>query len=112
RPGHFRGVCLVVAKLFHIIQPDVAVFGQKDFQQLRILPAMVESLDWPITIVAAPTVRENDGLAMSSRIQYLSPEDRARALVLNRALQLACMEFENGVRQTNRLVTTMQKLLL
>lgn len=112
RPGHFRGVCQVVTKLFHIITPEVAVFGQKDFQQLRILSAMVEAMNWPIEIVAGPTVREHDGLAMSSRNQYLSKEDRIRALSLSRALHLAAMEFERGVKQTNRLLTTMQKLLL
>src|SRR5207302_2700681 len=69
RPGHFRGVCQVVAKLFNIFSPDVAVFGQKDFQQLRIITGMVEALDWPIEIVAGPTLRNPDGMAMSSRNQ-------------------------------------------
>jgi pantoate--beta-alanine ligase len=112
RPGHFRGVCQVVAKLFNIIRPDIAIFGQKDFQQLRVLTAMAEALDWPIEIIAGPTVREPDGLAMSSRNQYLSVEERARALTINRALALASLEFDNGVRQTNRLTTTVQKQLL
>lgn len=112
RPGHFRGVCQIVTKLFHVITPNVAIFGQKDFQQLRILTAMVEAMNWPIEIVAGPTVREPDGLAMSSRNQYLSKDDRARALSISRALHLAAMEFERGVRQTNRLLTTIQKLLL
>src|SRR2546423_8198886 len=67
RPGHFRGVCQIVAKLFNIVRPDAAVFGQKDFQQLRILSAMVEALDWTIDIIPGPTIREPDGLAMSSR---------------------------------------------
>jgi pantoate--beta-alanine ligase len=73
RQGHFRGVCQVVAKLFNIVQPTVACFGQKDFQQLRILSAMVEALNFPIKMVSCPTLRDPDGLAMSSRNQYLSP---------------------------------------
>ena len=112
RPGHFRGVCQVVAKLFNVVRPQVAVFGQKDFQQLRILTAMVEALDWPIEIVPGPTLRDPDGLAMSSRNQYLSPEERQRALAIPRALGLAEGEFKSGVRQTNRLVTSMQHVLL
>ena len=112
RPGHFKGVCQVVAKLFNIVRPQVAVFGQKDFQQLRILTAMVESLDWPIEVVAGPTVREPDGLAMSSRNQYLSPEEREKGLAISRALRLAQAEFDKGIRQTNRLLTTMQKVML
>lgn len=112
RPGHFRGVCQVVAKLFNIVQPDVAVFGQKDFQQLRILTAMAEALDWPIEVVAGPTVREPDGLAMSSRNQYLSATDREKALSISRGLFAAQAEFNKGVRQTNRLTTTIQHILL
>jgi pantoate--beta-alanine ligase len=112
RPGHFRGVCQVVAKLLNIVRPDVACFGQKDFQQLRVIQAMVEALDWPTRIVACPTVREPDGLAMSSRNAYLSPQDRRRALSISRALGLAQQEVASGVRQTNRLITTIQKVLL
>jgi pantoate--beta-alanine ligase len=112
RPGHFKGVCQVVAKLFHIVQPNVAVFGQKDFQQYRVLTAMTEALNWPIEIVRCPTLREPDGLAMSSRNAYLSPEDRVRALALYRALTAAETEFNAGHKQTNRLMTTMQKVLL
>ena len=84
RPGHFRGVCQVVAKLFNIIRPDVACFGQKDFQQLRVLTAMVQTLDWPIEMVPCPTLRDPDGLAMSSRNQYLSLEERHKALAIPR----------------------------
>lgn len=112
RPGHFRGVCQVVAKLFNIIQPTAAVFGHKDYQQLRIIGAMVEALDWPIRIVAGPTVREPDGLAMSSRNQYLSEAERQKGLALSRALFLAKGEYTQGVRQTNRLITSMQHVLL
>jgi pantoate--beta-alanine ligase len=112
RPGHFRGVCQVVAKLFNIVEPNVACFGQKDFQQLRVLTAMVETLNWPIEMVPCPTLREPDGLAMSSRNQYLSLEERHRALAIPRALQTAEKEFHSGVRQTNRLIATMQNILL
>src|SRR4051812_46034651 len=112
RPGHFKGVCQVVAKLFNIIRPDVAVFGQKDYQQLRILEAMVESLDFNIEVVACPTVRDLDGLAMSSRNVYLTPEEREKSLALSRALAAAQQEFSNGVRQANRLLTTVQKTIL
>jgi pantoate--beta-alanine ligase len=112
RPGHFRGVCWVVAKLFNIMRPDVAVFGQKDFQQLRVLTAMVEALNFPIEVVPGPIVREPDGLAMSSRNQYLSPSDREKALSISRGLFLAEAEFKKGARQTSRLTTTIQKTLL
>ncbi|WP_428939413.1 pantoate--beta-alanine ligase [Fontivita pretiosa] len=112
RPGHFRGVCQVVAKLFNIVQPQIALFGQKDYQQLRIITAMVQAMDFPIQIVACPTVREKDGLALSSRNQYLSPEERERALSISRALMLAQGEYNSGVRQANRLVATMQNTLL
>ena len=112
RPGHFRGVCQVVAKLFNVIQPDAACFGQKDFQQLRVLTAMAHTLNWPIDVVACPTLRDPDGLAMSSRNQYLSLDERNKALAIPRALQTAEKEFQAGVRQTNRLVATMQNILL
>jgi pantoate--beta-alanine ligase len=112
RPGHFKGVCQVVAKLFNILTPDVACFGQKDYQQLRIIAAMVEALDWPIQVVPCPTVREPDGLAMSSRNMYLSAEERGRALAISRALRLAKEQVKAGFRQMSRLVTTMQKTLL
>jgi pantoate--beta-alanine ligase len=112
RPGHFKGVCQVVAKLFNIVQSQVAIFGQKDFQQLRVIQAMAAALDWPIEIVGSPTVREKDGLAMSSRNQYLSADERERALSISRALFLAQGEVNDGVRQSNRLVATMQNVVL
>ncbi|HMB95436.1 MAG TPA: pantoate--beta-alanine ligase [Tepidisphaeraceae bacterium] len=112
RPGHFRGVCQVVAKLFNIVEPEFACFGRKDFQQLRIIEAMVETMNFPVQIVGCPTIREPDGIAMSSRNQYLSPDERLRALTISRALMTASNKVKTGVRQANRLVATMQNMLL
>jgi len=89
RPGHFRGVCTVAAKLLHILSPDAAVFGDKDFQQLAIVRRMVRDLNFNIDVIAVPTIREKDGLACSSRNQYLNDEERKHAAVLHKALQAA-----------------------
>ncbi|MCL4079405.1 pantoate--beta-alanine ligase [Coriobacteriia bacterium Es71-Z0120] len=89
RPGHFRGVCTIVAKLFALVAPDLAFFGEKDYQQLVIVKRMVADLDFPVKVVGCPIVREYDGLAMSSRNAYLSAEERAAATVLYRALREA-----------------------
>ena len=97
RPGHFRGVATVVAKLFHIIQPQRAYFGEKDAQQLSVIERMVSDLNFAVTVVAVPTVRESDGLAVSSRNQYLSPEERRSAPILYRALQAAQQAIAEGV---------------
>ena len=96
RPGHFTGVLTVVAKLIHLVEPDLAYFGQKDVQQLTLVRRMVRDLDWPVEIVAVPTVREPDGLALSSRNAYLGAEDRRRAVVLSRALQAAHRAWRGG----------------
>jgi pantoate--beta-alanine ligase len=112
RPGHFAGVLTVVAKLFHLTEPGVACFGQKDIQQLSQVRQMVRDLDWPIEIVEVPTVREPDGLALSSRNAYLSPEDRSRALALSRALGEAHRAWCEGERQASIIEDRMRRLLL
>jgi len=103
RPGHFRGVATVVSKLFNMVQPDVAFFGQKDFQQCAVVQRMVADLNLPIEIVTVPTVREPDGLAMSSRNRYLSEEQRRRALAISRGLFAAEAEFRSGERDAEKL---------
>ncbi|MGC2194712.1 MAG: pantoate--beta-alanine ligase [Terriglobales bacterium] len=105
RPGHFRGVTTVVSKLFHIVEPDVAVFGQKDAAQVAILKRMVRDLNMPVEIVVAPIVREPDGLAMSSRNAYLDPQQRKQALVLSRALTHVQEMFQQGERSAGQLIS-------
>jgi pantoate--beta-alanine ligase len=105
RPGHFRGVTTIVAKLFHIVEPEAAFFGQKDAAQLAVIRRMVQDLDFPVEIVACPIVREPDGLAMSSRNAYLNREERVRALVLQRSLQKAREQFLAGERRAAKLIS-------
>lgn len=107
RPGHFRGVCTVVAKLFNLVQPDLAVFGEKDAQQLRIIERMVRDLDFPVSVIRGPIVREPDGLAMSSRNQYLSDTQRKSALCLKQSLDKAVQLVQQGERQVAALVAAM-----
>ncbi len=104
RPGHFRGVTTVVAKLFNIVKPNTALFGEKDFQQLRAIQRMVVDLNFDIEIVPVATVREPDGLAMSSRNAYLTADERERALSLSRALAAARERFAAGARESGELV--------
>lgn len=111
RPGHFRGVATVVCKLFNMVQPDAAFFGQKDFQQCAIVRRMVTDLNLPIEIVTLPTVREHDGLAMSSRNRYLGEEERRRALAINRALFAAADEFRSGMRDVQELIAVAKQHL-
>lgn len=111
RPGHFRGVCTVVAKLFNLAVPDVAVFGEKDAQQLRVIRRMVRDLDIPVQIVPGPTVREPDGLAMSSRNRYLSPEARREAICLRRALDRAEALVQGGERSVAAIRSAMEAVV-
>jgi pantoate--beta-alanine ligase len=111
RPGHFAGVLTVVAKLFHLTEPDVACFGRKDVQQSVLIRQMVRELDWPIDLVVVPTVREADGLALSSRNAYLDPAQRERATALSGALREAHGAWRAGERGAARIEARMHRFL-
>lgn len=111
RPGHFRGVATVITKLFNIVQPDLAYFGQKDAQQAIIIQRMVRDLNMPVKIKVMPVVRAKDGLALSSRNIYLSKSEREDALVLSKALNLAKFLIKGGARDANRIISRMRELI-
>ncbi len=111
RPGHFRGVATVVAKLFECVRPHVALFGEKDFQQLQIIRRMVTDLNIPVEIKGCPIIRDPDGLAMSSRNTYLSPEERERALALSRALNKAKDQVATGEHDPETIIKTATEII-
>ncbi len=112
RPGHFIGVATIVAKLFHIVAPDKAFFGQKDAAQVAVLRQMVRDLDLGVELIVGPIVREPDGLAMSSRNRYLSEDERRQALVLSRSLAAAVADYEGGERDAGRLLERSRAIMV
>lgn len=112
RPTHFAGVCQIVAKLFNIVEPQSAYFGEKDFQQLAIIRAMTMGLNFPVEIVGCPTVRDPDGLALSSRNRFLSPAERRRALAISRSLRQVVDEYRQGRKNADALRQIMRQTLL
>ncbi|MEN6457471.1 MAG: pantoate--beta-alanine ligase [Thermoguttaceae bacterium] len=111
RPGHFRGVATIVLKLFHLVQPDVAFFGQKDYQQSVVIRRMVSDLNVPVRVQVCPTIREPDGLALSSRNRYLGPDERRQALVLSKSLELAARLVAEGQRHSATILAKMRELI-
>src|SRR5437879_6748629 len=111
RPGHFQGVCTVVAKLFNLLAPAATVFGEKDYQQLAVIRRMVRDLNFPIEIIGVPTVREGDGLALSSRNQYLSKEERAEAPVLRKALLAAAGQAQAGEKSARKIIDGAHRII-
>ncbi len=112
RPGHFEGVTTVVAKLFNIVKPHFALFGQKDFQQLAVIKRMVKDFNFDIEIIQVPTVREPDGLAMSSRNKYLNPEERKSALCLKKAMDMAVNMADKGESRSEKIIAALKQLIL